>query len=82
MTLNGAPRYELRGLNLYVNGERQAVSRRAVEEALAGRRRSGPVESRTDAVEIPSDLAGIILGIEKDFALRGLESALRSVLTV
>lgn len=83
MTANGAPRYELRGLNLYVNGERQTVSRRAVGEALARRRRAGPVESPAEGpVEIPPDLAGIILGIEKEFALQGLESALRSVLAV
>jgi hypothetical protein len=33
-------------------------------------------------VEIPAALAGIILGLEKDLALQGLESAVRSVLAV
>lgn len=83
MTANGAPRYELRGLSLYVNGERQAVSRRSVEAALACRRPgTGPVEPARGPVEIPAALAGIILGLEKDLALQGLESAVRSVLAV
>lgn len=82
MTANGAPRYELRGLNLYVNGERQAVSRRAVEAALAHRRETRPGDDASRTVEIPPTLAETILGLEKELALQGLVSALRSVLAV
>lgn len=76
MTSERGATYEIRGERLYANGERQTVSRLTVIVAVARYRREGgrlpEPKGEVLTIEIPAELARVILSLERKLALAKL----------
>lgn len=74
------PLYELRGLSLYVNGERLPVSAGAILTAVQKHhvRTQRLLECAAGVARVPEELAHDILAIERGLAVGGLADELRA----